>query len=87
MELSMTLLDEVVDICSSGNGDLHDPRGWHRKELKRVFKEHSMTLKEREQWFVKKFLPDCLNSDGWSMSDLDVIKRLLGIKKRIKISL
>jgi hypothetical protein len=83
--LTAHLLDQVIDIASSGSGG--ELGSWHKEELTTVFKKLT-TAQEREEFFVNEFLPYTQTCDGgWYLSDMKLIKQLLKIKKPITIEI
>lgn len=80
----MDILSQVVDICSSGQGC--DLGNWHKKELKKLFKTIP-SQNEKENFFIDEFIPNVFASDGWQVSDIQLVKELLDITKPIKITI
>lgn len=74
------LMEEVIDICSSGLGGGLDE--FHITELKRVFRRAKLTKEQKLDFFVNTFVPGCFGSCGWMIEDLSVIRNCLQLEQQ-----
>jgi len=67
------LVDDVVDICSSGTGSLGE---WHVQELTELFNPLSDSVKKE---LLTALEIEMKTGYGWSFSDLKLMTELLNI--------
>lgn len=79
----MNALDTLVDICSSGDGDLTGT--WHQKQLKEWNNDFFTSQQDRDSFFMNQFIPEVQANEGWDLDAVVAVQGIMSIKGTVKV--